>query len=66
MKNLPTIKQAKINELLINNNHKCLYCGIKVERKINIYNIAVSCASYNLRKGTKLMKEFLQILGAKS
>jgi 5-methylcytosine-specific restriction endonuclease McrA len=82
LKNFPTIKQVKINELLINNNHKCLYCGIKVERKINLHldhkiplskngshtieNIAISCASCNLRKGTKSMKEFLQILGANS
>lgn len=80
LKNFSTIKQIKIDQLLINNNHKCLYCGIKVEKRVNLHldhkiplskngnhtidNIAISCASCNLRKGTKSVKEFLQILGA--
>lgn len=75
---LPTIKQSEINELMNDHNHKCYYCGIIVQRRVNLHldhkiplsrggshninNLAPSCRWCNLRKGTKTDIEYRQQL----
>jgi|ERR1035437_3573496 5-methylcytosine-specific restriction endonuclease McrA len=71
----PKIQQSEVNQLLINNDHKCFYCKVGVKRGINLHldhkmplsrggahtidNLVPSCATCNLRKGTKTPEEFL-------
>ena len=76
--NSENISQTEINNLLNNNNNQCFYCKIFVKRGINLHldhkvplnrggnhhinNLVPSCASCNLRKGTKTAEEFLSII----
>jgi len=72
-----TIKQLEIDILLNNYNYCCYYCGIDLknvkmhlDHKMPLYksgihditNLVPSCASCNLRKGTKTEKEFIEQL----
>jgi 5-methylcytosine-specific restriction endonuclease McrA len=75
---IENISQSEIDNLLNNNNNQCFYCKIFVKRGINLHldhkvplnrggnhhinNLVPSCASCNLRKGTKTAEEFLSIM----
>jgi len=76
--NAENISQIEIINLLDSNNNQCFYCKIFVKRGINLHldhkvplsrggnhcidNLVPSCASCNLRKGTKTSEEFLSII----
>jgi hypothetical protein len=72
-----TIKQCDIINLMKKYNNKCYYCGIDVERGLNLHldhkiplsrsgphilnNLVPSCINCNLQKGTKTAEEFLNL-----
>jgi len=72
------ITQVEIDELLNQYNHKCFYCNIEVKKGINLHldhkiplsrngehsinNLAPSCKTCNLKKGTKTDLEFFKLL----
>lgn len=73
------ISQSKINKLLLENNNKCHYCGIKVIKGENLHidhmiplckngshsinNLVPSCNVCNLKKGAKDYEEFFKKKG---